>query len=61
MKKLRQLLISAALLGASFGTVGAQQGFVHGQSDAYVWPEEANVLQKLDQCQDLKFGVLLHW
>lgn len=39
----------------------AQQGFVHESSDEYTWPTEQNVLQKLDQWQDLKFGVLFHW
>ena len=43
----------------------AQQvhGFVHEQSKAsdYVWPTDKEVLNKLDQWQDQKFGVLLHW
>lgn len=42
-------------------TLQAQQGFVHEQSRGYVWPEEENVLKKLDNWQDLKFGVLFHW
>ena len=39
------------------------QGFVHEQSKStdYVWPSDPQVLQKLDQWQDLKFGVLFHW
>lgn len=39
----------------------AQQGFVHGRSQEYEWPEEPQVREKLDRWQDLKFGVLLHW
>ena len=39
----------------------AQQGFVHGRSQEYIWPEEPQVREKLDQWQDLKFGILLHW
>ncbi len=39
----------------------AQEGFVHGRSTGYVWPEEAKVREKLDRWQDLKFGVILHW
>lgn len=39
----------------------AQQGFVHGRSQEYIWPEEPLVREKLDQWQDLKFGILLHW
>ncbi len=39
------------------------QGFVHQQSAAsdYVWPEDPQVLEKLDKWQDQKFGVLFHW
>ncbi len=27
----------------------------------YVWPTDEKVLQKLDEWQDLKFGLLMHW
>jgi alpha-L-fucosidase len=27
----------------------------------YVWPEDKEVLQKLEEWQDLKFGLLMHW
>lgn len=39
------------------------QGYVHEQSDAagYVWPADAEVLARIDQWQDRKFGVLFHW
>ena len=39
------------------------QGFVHEQSseDGYEWPTDKQVLNKLDQWQDQKFGVLMHW
>ena len=51
------------LLIASFFvfTLSAQQGFTHQQSTGYVTPSDEKVLQKLDQWQDLKFGVLFHW
>lgn len=39
----------------------AQQGFVHGQSSEYMWPDEPLVREKLDHWQDRKFGILLHW
>ena len=41
----------------------AVQGFVHEQSaeNGYEWPTDRQVLEKLDQWQDLKFGVLMHW
>lgn len=45
-------------------TMSAQQvqGFVHEQSDAsgYEWPTDTAVLEKLQQWQDGKFGVLFH-
>lgn len=39
------------------------QGFVHEQSseDGYEWPTDPQVLKKLDEWRDLKFGVLMHW
>ena len=30
-------------------------------NDGYEWPTDPAVLEKLDQWQDLKFGVLMHW
>ena len=55
----RILLSLAGLLAAA--SLLAQNSFVHGQSDGYVWPDDPAVLEKLDQWQDLKFGVLMHW
>ena len=52
------LAICAMLLS---NALQAQQGFVHERSHGYVWPEEKDVLEKLDRWQDLKFGVLFHW
>ena len=57
---MRRILLSlAGLLAAA--TLLAQNSFVHEQSDGYVWPDDPAVLEKLDQWQDLKFGVLMHW
>jgi alpha-L-fucosidase len=43
-------------------TLKAQvKGEVHQISEAYEYPAEPLVRQKLDQWQDLKFGVILHW
>ncbi|MDR1516954.1 MAG: alpha-L-fucosidase [Dysgonamonadaceae bacterium] len=39
----------------------SQQGFVHKSSSEYVVPTDKQVLEKLNQWQDLKFGVLFHW
>lgn len=33
----------------------------HNQSDTYVKPTDSLVLQKLDEWQDIKFGLLMHW
>ena len=38
-----------------------QRGDVVKQADGYEWPTDPAVLQKLDEWQDLKFGVLMHW
>ncbi|MDR2563684.1 MAG: alpha-L-fucosidase [Prevotellaceae bacterium] len=40
-------------------TLSAQ--FVHGQSDAYILPDEPSVVEKLEQWKDLKFGMIVHW
>lgn len=65
MKCIKYLLSACFSMGVGLTTVQAQQvqGFVHEQSKAsdYVWPTDTEVLKKLDQWQDLKFGVLFHW
>ena len=45
---------------SAFGKAQAQNG-VHQQSSNYEWPKEPEVRQKLDQWQDQKFGMLIHW
>ena len=44
-------------------TAMAQDGNVHqtSESEKYVWPTDPQVLEKLDNWRDLKFGVLFHW
>lgn len=42
-----------------FGKLQAQ--FAHGISSSYVWPTDSLVKQKLDQWQDQKFGMIIHW
>lgn len=37
------------------------QGYVHETSKNYTGPTDALVLKKLDQWQDLKFGIFFHW
>lgn len=48
------------LLGAFFATTSRAQ-LVHGVSSSYVWPEEPQVREKLDEWQDQKFGMIVHW
>lgn len=64
MEYKRKLLTGLAILGLTVAAHAQQvQGFVHQQSEAsgYVWPTDTEVLNKLDQWQDQKFGVLFHW
>ena len=66
MKNFNLLVLGFTLSAASL-SVHAQeqqvQGFVHEQSktEDYVWPTDPQVLEKLKQWQDKKFGVLMHW
>lgn len=59
MKKYKVTILALAttLLAPA---VLAQEGFVHKESEQYVWPTDKKVLNKLDEWQDLKFGVLFH-
>ena len=57
---MKRILLSAVCLLSAVAAL-AQNSFVHDQSDGYVWPTDPQVLAKLDQWQDLKFGVLMHW
>lgn len=42
------------------GNLQAQEN-VHPQSAAYEWPQDTAVRKKLDQWQDQKFGMIIHW
>jgi alpha-L-fucosidase len=48
------------LLLLMVNAVDAQQN-VHQQSTAYEWPTDPQVRAKLDQWQDKKFGIIIHW
>jgi alpha-L-fucosidase len=39
----------------------AQENNLHHQSSTYQWPTDSQVKAKLDNWQDQKFGVLIHW
>ncbi len=64
MKKTRFIIILMCLcMMAVYVSAQQVQGFVHQHSDSksYQWPTDPKVLEKLDQWQDLKFGVLFHF
>lgn len=52
------LAITAAIM---FSTNAMAQGDVYERSKIYEWPTDKQVVNKLHQWQDLKFGVLFHW
>ena len=54
------LIITCALLAGSLA-FAQDRGDIVKQADGYEWPTDPQVLEKLDQWQDLKFGVLMHW
>lgn len=49
-----------ALLVVISALAFAQQG-VHPQSSQYQWPAKPAVKAKLEQWQDQKFGIIIHW
>lgn len=53
-------IVNCQLSTVNFFQLHAQT-FAHEQSDSYVWPEEPEVRKQLDNWQDLKFGMLIHW
>jgi alpha-L-fucosidase len=56
----RKALLLAAGISLIINVLNAQT-FVHEPSERYVAPKEPSVKQQLDQWQDLKFGMLIHW
>ena len=53
------LVSSTAYAQKNFATEA--NGYVHQKSKTYEWPTDPAVLEKLDQWQDLKFGIMFHW
>ena len=56
----RSFVVLVLLLNGIAATLYGQQN-VHPQSAHYVWPEDPKVKQKLEQWQDQKFGMIIHW
>ena len=64
MKKALMLIAGTALsltLHAQENFTTKDHGFVHQASQKYEWPTDPEVLKKLDQWQDRKFGIMFHW
>ena len=57
MKRMIFILMIAVLPG----TIATAQMNVHPQSSSYEWPTDSSVKKKLDQWQNLKFGMIIHW
>ena len=57
MKKMNWVVVCLILLSVK---AQAQNG-VHQQSTIYEWPTDQAVKTKLNQWQDQKFGMLIHW
>ncbi|WP_316822524.1 alpha-L-fucosidase [Pedobacter gandavensis] len=58
---MKKRVVIAALLVCAFSKLKAQDHGVHQQSTVYEWPQDPLVKQKLDQWQDQKFGMIVHW
>lgn len=57
MKQKLTLIIIILLLTTKLSA----QDNTHGMSKTYTFPKDENVLKTLDQWQDLKFGMIIHW
>ncbi len=63
-RELKRLFPTLMLLYVFSGCIVLKmpaQTFVHNYSKEYIYPEEPAVKQKLEEWQDLKFGILIHF
>ena len=58
---IRKIISVASALALAMTASVSAQSYVHEQSKDYIWPTDPKVVEKLQEWQDLKFGVLLHW
>lgn len=58
--KIKKVAGLAAMVGLFTAVNGQEQG-IHQQSTLYEAPTDPLVQQKLDQWQDQKFGMIIHW
>lgn len=57
-----QLIKVIAMAGLALCSIqGHAQQNVHPQSEKYEWPSDPLVKAKLEQWQDIKFGMIIHW
>ena len=64
MKKLLMSVIGiifSLTANAQGNFIPKKQTFVHESSKKYEWPTDPLVLEKLNDWQDLKFGIMFHW
>lgn len=59
-KKITGLMLMQCICLLSAINLAAQEN-VHPQSTAYEWPKDEKVKAKLEQWQDQKFGIIIHW
>lgn len=57
---MKRFLLTTVLFCSVFAA-RSQDSDIVSQSDGYQWPEDPQVLAKLSDWQDLKFGALIHW
>lgn len=66
---MKKLLLLMSCIGLSM-MVNAQDAkilttkdneLVHERSETYVWPTDPELLKKIDEWQDIKFGIMYHW
>ncbi len=58
---MKKVVLVLALFVLILPTVSSQELGIHPQSTKYEWTTDKKVLEKLDQWQDLKFGMIIHW
>lgn len=57
---MKAFFIATSILWMATFSLSAQEN-VHPQSESYEWPKDEQVLEKLEQWRDQKFGMIIHW
>ena len=58
---MKKTITFSLLCACAFALQTFAQDNIHRRSSVYEWPTDPQVVEKLHQWQDLKFGVLMHW